>query len=276
MTIQHGDEFYSISDQEAQRVYVGVRRAAQWVGFLLPYLKRGFSVLDCGCGVGSITLDLAELVAPGQVIGIDIDESQLEVARAAAQKRGLTNISFEQGDAYMLRFADNTFDALLAHTLLYHLSDPRRAMREFHRLLKPGGVAGIADDDLATLAFSPDLPFWHRVVELWTLLMRFNEGSPFYSRHLRGFLLEAGFEKTAGYAVAADYYGTLDETRRWASVLSGVFRSTDFSNLMIRQNWSTQAELNDLVTQLQKWGERPDAFFSMQYCAAVGWKRQQQ
>jgi len=61
-------EFYSISDAGAQHTYVGVRRAAQWAGFFLPHLRPGFSVLDCGCGVGSITLDLAEQVAPGQVV----------------------------------------------------------------------------------------------------------------------------------------------------------------------------------------------------------------
>ena len=275
MTTQSGDEFYSISDAEAQRAYVGVRRAAQWIGFFLPYLKRGFSVLDCGCGVGSITLDLAELVASGQVIGIDLDESQLEIARANAQQRGLTNVSFEPGNAYTLRFADNSFDAVLAHTLLYHLNDQMRALREFHRVLKPGGVAGISDDDLATATFSPDLPFWHRAIELMTQVVRHNGGNPFYSRHLRGFLREAGFEKTAGFAVAADHYGTPDETRRWAAFVSGVYRSHDFVDLVIRQNWSTPAELDDMLTQIQRWGDNLDAFFAFMYCAAVGWKRQE-
>lgn len=276
MTTQPDDKFYSISDPESQRNYVGVRRAAQWVGFFLPYLKPNFSVLDCGCGVGSITLDIAELVAPGQVIGIDLDESQLEVACANAHERGLTNISFEQGNAYTLRFADNSFDAVLAHTLLYHLSNQVRALREFHRVLKAGGVAGIADDDLGTVTFSPDLPFLHREIELWTQVMRHNGGNPFYSRHLRGLMLEAGFEKTVGVAVAADHYGTLDETRRFASILGGVFQSPDFVDLVIRQNWSTQAELDNILAELKMWGERPDAFYAMMYCAAVGWKRQQE
>jgi len=260
---QPDNKFYSISDAESQRTYVGVRRAAQWVSFFLPYLKPNFSVLDCGCGVGSITLDIAELVAPGQVIGIDLDERQLEIARANAQKRGLTNVSFEQANAYTLRFTDNSFDAVLAHTLLYHLSDQVRALREFHRVLKAKGVAGIADDDFKTVTFSPDLSFFHRIVELWTQVMHHNRGNPFYSRHLRGLMLEAGFEKTVGFAVAADHYGTLDETRRFASILGGVIQSPDFVNLVISQNWSTQAELGGIMAELQKWGERPDAFFAM-------------
>lgn len=55
--------------------------------------------------------------------------------------------------------------------------------------------------------------------------MHHNGGDPFYSRHLRSLLLEAGFSKTEGHAVAADHYGRLEETRRLATVLEDIFRS---------------------------------------------------
>ena len=64
-------ETYSIGDSEAQHQYVGGRTAREWVPFLLPHLRPGMALLDCGCGVGSITLDLAALVAPGEVVGVD-------------------------------------------------------------------------------------------------------------------------------------------------------------------------------------------------------------
>ena len=272
MTTQSNDHFYSVSDAEAQRTYVGVRRAAQWVAFFLPHLKSGFRVLDCGCGVGSITLDIAELVAPGQVIGVDRDESQLEVARTHAKERGLTNISFEQGNVYQLRFDDNSFDAVLAHTLLYHLSNHVGILREFHRILKPGGVAAISDDDFNTVTHSPESPSWRKLIELWGKVVRYNGGDPFYSRHLRGLMVEAGFIKTEGYAVATDHYGTLDETRRWAMIVNGVIQSPDFAKLVIGENWSTQAELDEMANEIERWGERPDAFYAVMYCAALAWK----
>jgi ubiquinone/menaquinone biosynthesis C-methylase UbiE len=65
-TTQAGDEFYSIADQQAQVAYTQVRRAARWVPFLLPHVRSGMRLLDCGCGVGSITLDLAEIGMPAQ------------------------------------------------------------------------------------------------------------------------------------------------------------------------------------------------------------------
>ena len=57
------------------------RSSQEHASFFLPLLKPGMSLLDCGCGPGSITLGLAKAVAPGEVTGVDIGESQLEAAR---------------------------------------------------------------------------------------------------------------------------------------------------------------------------------------------------
>ena len=263
--------FYSISDSKAQESYVGIRRAKDWVGFFLPHLKHGFSVLDCGCGVGSITLDIAEHVTPGQVTGVDKDESQLEVARANAKERVLTNVSFEQGDVYTLRFADRSFDAILAHTLLFHLEDQLRALREFRRLLRPGGVVGVSDDDWATWTASPEDPFLRKSISLFTQVIQHNGGNPFYSRHLRGLMLEAGFKRTEGFAIAADFRGRLEETRGGADILGGIFRSPDVVRVVTEQGWATQAELDEMIDHVKMWGERPDAFSAVMYCAALGW-----
>lgn len=267
-------EFYTLSNADAQRIYVGVRRAKDWVGFFLPHLKTGFSLLDCGCGVGSITLDLAELVVPGQVIGLDMDESQLEIARTNAKERGLTNVTFEEGNVYQLRFDPGMFDAVLAHTLLYHLSDPLRALKELRRVLKPGGLAAISDDDFNTITISPDHPLSQKLIDLMKRVILFNGGSPFYSRNLRGLLLEAGFTRTEGFAVAADHYGRLDETRRMAHVMNRQLNDPVMLNLVTSQSWATQKEIDEISAWIQEWGERPDAFMAIMYCAALGWKEE--
>ncbi len=264
-------ETYTISDPEAQRLYVGVRRAAQWVPFFLPHLRSGMSLLDCGCGVGSITLDLAEIVAPGRVVGLDLDETQLEIGRRAAAQRGLTNVAFEQGSVYDLPFDDDAFDAVLAHTLLFHLSDPVAALKSMRRILKPGGLAAVSDDDAGTVVFSPDDPAMQRFGGLVDKLMRHNGANPTYSRHLRGLLLQVGFARSEGFAVAADYAGNLDATRHSAAIWVRVLRDPAVAGLVIGQGWAAQAELDELAEGLQRWGERPDAFFAVMYCAALGW-----
>ncbi len=70
------------------------RTAEKNAAFFLPYLKSGMSLLDCGCGPGSITVDLAERAAPGQVTGLDVGESSIEAARELAVERGVSNVRF--------------------------------------------------------------------------------------------------------------------------------------------------------------------------------------
>ncbi|HEV2462148.1 MAG TPA: methyltransferase domain-containing protein [Ktedonobacterales bacterium] len=267
-----GNEFYSIADRQAQVEYVQGRRAALWVPFLLPHVRPGMRLLDCGCGVGSITLDLAEIVAPGETVGIDVDAGQLELARAAAAARSLGNVRFAVGSIYELPFADASFDLALAHTVLVHLSEPLRALKAMRRVLAPGGIVAVSDDDNSTWVVAPEDSAMRRVMaELEPQVIAANGGSPSYSRNLRHLLLEAGFARTEGYAVAADFYGTLAETRRFAAFVGRLMRNPDLVQLMVARDWASPDELQALPAELQAWGERPDAFAAVLYCAALGW-----
>lgn len=88
------------------------------------------SVLDVGCAPGTITLDLAEVVSPGRVIGIESAEGSLATARRAAQQRGDTTTSFERGDVFALAYDDDSFGVVHAHPVLQHVADPVAALRE--------------------------------------------------------------------------------------------------------------------------------------------------
>jgi ubiquinone/menaquinone biosynthesis C-methylase UbiE len=92
--------------------------------FFLPYLSPGLSVLDCGCGPGSITMGIAASVAPGNVVGVDFGQSQIERAKAAAAREGRRNVRFEAGDAYSLALEKGIFDRVFSHALMEHLRDP--------------------------------------------------------------------------------------------------------------------------------------------------------
>src|ERR687889_1440085 len=76
------------------------RTAANSAAFLLPHLRTGLDVVDVGCGPGSITVDLGELVAPGEVVGVDREPDVLAGARSVAAERGVANVRFQVGDAY--------------------------------------------------------------------------------------------------------------------------------------------------------------------------------
>ena len=123
------------------------RTAAKQGGFFLPYLKSGMRLLDAGCGGGSITLGLADIVAPGEVEGLDANGEQIQAATKLASDRGLQNARFQQGSVYELPFPDSSFDAVFSNGLLEHLSEPERALLEFVRVLKSPGVVGVRSPD---------------------------------------------------------------------------------------------------------------------------------
>jgi ubiquinone/menaquinone biosynthesis C-methylase UbiE len=267
-----GGESYTVVDQQAQVAYTQVRRAVQWVPFLLPHVRPGMRLLDCGCGVGSITLDLAEIVAPGETVGVDVDAGQLELARAAAAARSLGNVRFEVASVYELPFADASFDVALAHAVLQHLSEPLRALKELRRVLTPGGLVAVSDDDWGTNVVVPEdsaMHWW--VTEIAPQLIAANGGSPFYSRHLRRLLLEAGFVRTVGHTGAAECYGTLEETRRIATFVERLMQNPDVVQVLLAKGWASAEELEAMRAGVQAWGERPDAFGAVLYCAALGW-----
>src|SRR5207302_57957 len=102
-------EAYTQRDNPAFDAAMTARTAAREAAFFLPHLRSGMRLLDIGCGPGSITLGLAEVVAPGEVVGIDLRPEAVEQSRAAAAQRGIANVRFEVGSAYDLPFPDGSF-----------------------------------------------------------------------------------------------------------------------------------------------------------------------
>src|SRR5215831_17864683 len=123
----------------------GARSSRRNAAFFLPHLRPGMSIVDVGCGPGAITIGLAEAVAPGAVIGVDLDQDQVSRAEALAAERGVANVQFQVGSVYELPFADSSLDAAFAHTLFMHLDKPAAAAAEVLRVLKPGGVLGVSE-----------------------------------------------------------------------------------------------------------------------------------
>ena len=111
----------------------------------LASLAPGEHVLDLACGTGLVTLDAARSVGPhGKVLGTDLSGQMVEVARQRAVEQQLSNVTFQRMDAETLDLPDATFDVVLCALGLMYLPDPQRAVREWLRVLKPGGRVAIA------------------------------------------------------------------------------------------------------------------------------------
>jgi ubiquinone/menaquinone biosynthesis C-methylase UbiE len=264
------DQRYVI-DESVQHRYVANRDARTFLPFLLPYLRPGLAVLDAGCGVGSIALDLAPTVAPGRMVGIDVDPGQIEVARRSAAERAIDNAEFLTASVLELPFDDETFDVVYANAVLLYVRDPVRALGEMRRILRPGGLAAASDDDLGTVVISPDRPELRLAPRLFELAVAHEGGNARYSRHLRTLMLEAGFAQTQGVAHAPEVYGDAASTRWFADFAVGLFTAPTMTEVIVGEGWASRAELDAMIAGLREWAELPDAFASWLYCGALGW-----
>jgi ubiquinone/menaquinone biosynthesis C-methylase UbiE len=265
------DEQRYVIDESVQHGYVGDRDARTFLPFLVPHLRQGLDVLDAGCGVGSIALDVAPTVAPGRVAGIDVDPGQIEAARQSAAERGVENADFQTGSVLELPFEDASFDVVYANAVLFYLREPIQALLEMRRVLRPDGLAAVSDDDFGTIVMSPDSPELRLAPELFERAVRHEGGHTRYSRNLRALMLEAGFERTQGFALAPEVYGDAERTEWFADFAVGVFDAPSMAETIVGEGWATQDELERMTAALRDWGRRPDAFMSWLYCGALGW-----
>lgn len=106
-------------------------------------IPRGSKVLEVAPGPGYFSVELARL-GDFNCTGLDISKTFVEIARANGKKAGV-NIDFRLGDAAHMPFANETFDFLLCRAAFKNFSQPVEALREMHRVLKPGGRALIID-----------------------------------------------------------------------------------------------------------------------------------
>jgi len=238
------------------------RTAENSAAYLLPHLRPGSSVLDIGCGPGTITADLAARVAPGPVTAVDRSTEVLGVAMAEAERRSLCNVAFATADVHKLQFPDDSFDVVHAHQVLQHLSDPVQALREMKRVCRPGGIVAARDSDYAGFIWHPRVPALDAWLNLYQQTARANGGEPDAGRLLLSWAIEAGFDditptgSTWCYAtpVTRDWWGGM-----WAD---RILHSTVGRDLLAL-GLATAAQLEEISAAWRAWAAAPDGWLSM-------------
>ena len=116
-----------------------IRVALEDLERLIPKGRRPYRpvVLDAGCGQGKSFLPLVERFAPERIIGIDFESQCIEAAEAM---RGELPVEIRRGDLSALDLPDGAVDLVFCHQTFHHLTRQEEALKEFHRVLKPGGL----------------------------------------------------------------------------------------------------------------------------------------
>ena len=264
-------ERYTVGYSDGVLDHHAHRTADECAAFLLPYLQAGMHVLDCGCGPGTITIGLADAVAPGMVTGIDIEPSVIAIARQNAAEKQCSNVSFEVADVYALPFSDDSFDAVFVHNVLIHLHSPADALREIHRVLRSGGILGLRDDDWGGMIIAPSNQWVELGWILYEAAWRANGGNPYFGRWHRAALRDTGFSCIKASA-SVMCRSTKEETAAWARVAEAHFNDEGFIAQIASSGIKDPAIHEKVISNIRLWGVHPDAFFALPMCETVAMK----
>jgi ubiquinone/menaquinone biosynthesis C-methylase UbiE len=125
-------------------------------------VKPGMKVLEVGPGNGTYTIATAKaLGASGKLITIDIEPKMVVRVQKRIQEEGIQNIEARVGDVFDLPFEDDSFDLIYMIAVIGEIPTPERALMEFHRVLKPGGILAFSE-----LLMDPDYPLAQKLESL--------------------------------------------------------------------------------------------------------------
>ena len=210
----------------------------------LPLAAR---VLEVGCGTGALLRALARRPDfAGTAIGVDQSLEFIGAARRFAQAECFSDrLDFQVGDAHRLPFENGGFDAVIAHTLISHVTEPTAVLKELARVVRRGGSVAIFDGDYASLTYAyPDHEFG-RKMDAALAAATFN--NPFVLRHLPQLLSQVGLplRETLPDAVAeigsGSYFRSFAETYAPFVARAGLVPPADVNAWLAAQLKSIEA-----------------------------------
>ncbi|GAA6034257.1 hypothetical protein JCM8097_003810 [Rhodosporidiobolus ruineniae] len=250
--------FYPAGHHESVLKAHRARTAANSAPFLLPLLRPTDTLLDVGCGPGSISCTLAQHVA--KVTGIEHEsagEATLEGARLLAKDLDVADrVSFHFADALALPFEDNSFDVVYCHQVLQHVPDPVGVLREMRRVSKR--LVAAREADRGSFVHYPDPDgLLSRFDELWYAVSRAGRGEPDAARRLKSWALEAGFGKDE---VDVQAGSTRPDVKEWGTGFAERTTKSGFASKVLELGLSSQDELERISQAWREWAEKDDAW----------------
>lgn len=171
-------------------------------------IRAGQVVADYGCGPGGLAIELARRVGrSGQVLALDINQAFLERTRALAGEADLSaRIDTRLIEEQRIPVGDASVDRVVCKNVLEYVPDPQTTIAEFHRVLKPGGIAHVSDSDWGSVVLEPMGARFERIMSAASIAFR----TPLVARRLYGMFRRTGFQDVRVQVIAnADTSGAL-------------------------------------------------------------------
>jgi SAM-dependent methyltransferase len=186
-----------LSGRERLRLLSGVLRPSTRALLDRVGVPDGARCLDVGCGGGDVSLELA--ARGGRVMGVDVDEEKLAIAREEAAVTG-RDVTYRRVDVTS-EDVGSDWDLCYSRFLLTHLTDPVGALRRLHRALRPGGALVVEDIDYGGCVSYPESAAFRRYCEIYVATAQLRGCDPNIGPRLPALLDGAGFHGIGTTAV---------------------------------------------------------------------------
>ena len=227
------------------------------------------NLLEVGCGVGAQTSILLRRFPKIKITGIDLNEEQLDAAKATLEQQPLAagRYTIQKMDAQNMDFNAHSFDGAFLCWILEHVPDPLQILNEVRRVLRPGGVVYITEVVNSSFFLDPYSP------NLWKYWMAFNDyqfdgaGDPFVGAKLGNFLSAVGFQKIKTEVITWHLDNRQPEKRRkiieyWAELLLSA------ADQLVKAGYVTQEVVDAGMLELKKAQKNPNAVFLYSFMQA--------
>lgn len=248
-----------VAGRERLRILGRVMRPSTLRLFDYLGVRENMACLDVGCGGGDVTLELARIVGPGgKVVGIDMDETKLEILRQEAAAQQLTNIETRLADA-ATSTAPEEFDLVYARFLLTHLADPRLVLRKMWDALRPGGMLAVVDIDCQAFCCYPEAAAFSRFVELYIETVRRRGGDPNIGPRLPSLISELQLHDVRSNVVQP-------LTLNGEAKLIPALTMEAITEAVLTDGLATKAEIDALVDELRRYASNPSTLTGLPRC----------
>ncbi len=234
------------------------RTADDAAAFLLPYLEPGMKLLDVGCGPGTITLGLANAVAPGgSVLGVDVSEDLHPEWEKRISELETPNLEFRVDDIYDTNLEPNQFDVVYAHQILQHLSDPVGALANASQLAKSEGFVAVREVDWGTFAAYPESSALDDFRRVYDAVAIRNGGNPRAGRHVMAWMEATGMLTDIHITTSTWTFFEANGKTWWGDQWSQRILESDIAVKALEYGIATSSELEAISKGWQEWKLAP-------------------
>ena len=241
------------------------------IPFLKDLIKPYARVLNLEAGPGETTIALALRFPEATFYGLNPDADRVNWAQFQAKERNITNTRFVEAQSGQTPFPDGYFHLVYSNAFLLQAPKAAKVIQEAFRVLAPWGAIATREMDIQASYLTPANPQGPSALDMLGRLIHQSGGNPLIGRHLKTYLLNAGFSKvTAG--ASPEFFDSPEDIANLKRFLTAKALSQHNENMATKLKICTPGQFDEWRQQVTRWANRPSATACLHFGHAVGYR----